>query len=660
MPWQSQSGGGGGPWGGGGSGGGGGPWGRGPSGPGGGPRPPDFEDFIRKGQDRFRSYLPAGTGGGRGIALVVAALVILWLASGFYRIQENERGVVLRFGQWVSTTDAGLNWHWPYPIETVLTPDVAQVRQLQIGYRSQSAERSRDIAEESLMLTGDKNIIDIDFTVQWKIGAEIEDAGKYLFNIRDQESTVKVAAESAMREIIGQTDIQPALTEGRQAIEVRTQEELQRILDEYEAGILITEVKLQNVQPPPPVIDAFDDVQRANQDRARLRNQADAYRNDILPRARGEAQRMIQEAEAYKERLINEAEGEANRFTSVYEAYKQNPDVTRRRMYLETMQGVLSSTDKVILDRSAGVILGILAASALFTVPQTQQAIVLQLGNFVREVKEPGLHVKMPFIQTVQYYEKRVLNLDPSTERVILSGPMPLLVDSFVRYRIVDPLQFFKTVRTEQAVKDRLEPILNSSLRGLLGNVTLESLLSAERAEVMVRLREEVRSKSERFGIEVLDVRIRRADLPDEISQPVFEQMKSEREREAKEFRAQGEEQSQRIRASADREATVIRAEAQREAETLKGQGEGERTRILNDAYGQDAEFFNFYRSMQAYGEALGKDTYMVLSPDSEFFDFFGTATRREREDRAQPPAARAAPSATEAASPSGGEAPAN
>jgi membrane protease subunit HflK len=197
------------------------------------------------------------------------------------------------------------------------------------------------------MVTGDQNIIDIEFTVQWKIA----DAGKFLFEIRNPEETVKIVAESAMREIIGRTDIQPALTEARQDIELKARALLQTILDEYQAGIEITQIQLQDVKPPGPVIDAFDNVQRAKQDLERLRNEADAYRNDVLPRARGEAQRMIQEAQGYRERLENEAEGEAQRFLQVYQAYSQNPAVTKRRMYLETMQNVLSDTDKVIMDR---------------------------------------------------------------------------------------------------------------------------------------------------------------------------------------------------------------------------------------------------------------------------------------------------------------------
>ncbi|MPZ08930.1 MAG: FtsH protease activity modulator HflK [Kiloniellaceae bacterium] len=356
MPWENK--GGGGPWGGGGGSGGsggGGPWGRGGGGSGGGPRPPDFEDFIRKGQDRFRSMLPGGGSGlGKSAYLLVGlAILLIWLFTGVYRVQTNEQGVVLRFGKWIETTEPGLNWHLPWPIEAVLTPSVTSVQQIDIGFQSTSSERTRtrrDVEEESLMLTGDQNIIDIDFTVQWKIA----DAGQYLFNIREPEQTVKIAAESAMREIVGRTDIQQALTEARGTVETEARTLLQVTLNDYEAGIEITDLALQDVQPPSAVIDAFNDVLRAQQDRDRARNEADRYRNDILPRARGEALRVVQGAEAYKERLENEAEGDAQRFLSVFNAYRQSPDVTRRRMYLETMQGVLSQTDKVILDGQAG------------------------------------------------------------------------------------------------------------------------------------------------------------------------------------------------------------------------------------------------------------------------------------------------------------------
>ncbi|MFQ5939767.1 MAG: FtsH protease activity modulator HflK, partial [Alphaproteobacteria bacterium] len=282
--------------------GGGGPWGRGP----GAPQPPNLEEFLRQGQDRFRRMMPGGLSSGRGLLLIVLAAVILWAMTGLYRVQPEQEGVVLRFGEFVYSTDPGLHYRLPWPIESVEKPNVTAINSIDIGFVEMGATAGtrggkRDIAEESLMLTGDQNIIDIDFTVLWKI----KDAGQFLFNIRDPQATVKIAAESAMREVIGRTDIQPALTEARREIEVDTLALLQRILDDYGAGILITQVQLQDVRPPGPVVDAFDDVQRALQDRDRLRNEADAYRNDLLPRARGDSQVLIQEARAYKEEVVN-------------------------------------------------------------------------------------------------------------------------------------------------------------------------------------------------------------------------------------------------------------------------------------------------------------------------------------------------------------------
>lgn len=353
MPWSNQGGGGGGgPWGSPPGGGGQNPWGRPPSG-GGGPQPPDLEALLRKGQDRFKKVLPGGFGGGRGIALVAGVLLLLWAASGIYRVQADEQGVVLRFGEWVGTTQPGLRYHLPAPIETVFTPKVTRVNRIEIGYRSAGENRrgvgERDVSDESLMLTGDENIIDIDFTVFWVI----KDAGQYLFKIRDPEATVKKAAESAMREVIGRTDIQPALTEARQEIENSTQALLQAMLDEYQSGIEVTQVQLQKVDPPAAVVDAFNDVQRARADRERLRNEAEAYRNDVIPRARGEAERLIQEASAYREEVVNLAQGDGQRFLAVYEAYALSKDVTVQRMYLETMEDILRGTTKVIIDANA-------------------------------------------------------------------------------------------------------------------------------------------------------------------------------------------------------------------------------------------------------------------------------------------------------------------
>jgi membrane protease subunit HflK len=347
MPWKQQGGGGGGPWGSGG--GGGGPWGGG----GGGqnrPQGPDFEDMIRKSQDRFKRAFPGGMGGPRGAIIAVLLVIAIWLGSGLYRVEPGEQGVELLFGEFVKTTTPGLNYWLPSPIGEVYTPNVELTNQITVGFREGGGIGVRDVARESLMLTGDQNIIDIDFVVQWRIA----DAAAYLFNIRRPEETVKLAAESSIREVVGQMQLQDVLAARRQEVEIKTKDLLQRILDTYRAGIFVADVKLQTVDPPQPVIDAFNDVQRARQDRERQENEALAYRNDIVPKAKGEAEKMIQDANAYKERLVKEADGEAKRFLSVYEAFKTGKEVTVRRIYLERMQQVLRESEKVIIDKGQG------------------------------------------------------------------------------------------------------------------------------------------------------------------------------------------------------------------------------------------------------------------------------------------------------------------
>jgi membrane protease subunit HflK len=357
-PWGSgpRGGRGGGEGGGGSGGGGGGPWGGGrggngsgpPRGP--GPFPPNFEDLLRRGQDRFRRLLPGGYGAGAGIAIVVLAVIVIWLASGFYRVLPDEVGVVLRLGAYDRMTQPGLSYHLPVPFESALTPSVTRVNRVEAGYRTGEAtiRGERQVPEEALMLTGDENIVDINFAVFWVI----KDARSYLFNIRDPDATVKSAAESAMREIVGQTQIAQALAEGRGRIEADTQKLLQRILDSYGAGIEITQVQLLKVDPPAEVIDAFRDVQRALADRERLRNEAESYRNEILPKARGAAVQIRQDADAYHAEIVARSQGDADRFTAVYKAYKAAENVTAERLYIETMEEILRNSNKVILDRA--------------------------------------------------------------------------------------------------------------------------------------------------------------------------------------------------------------------------------------------------------------------------------------------------------------------
>ncbi len=276
------------------------------------------------------------------------------------------------------------------------------------------------------------------------------------------------------------------------------------------------------------------------------------------------------------------------------------------------------------------IVLAILAASALFTVHQTQQAIVMQFGNPKRVVQEPGLHVKAPFWQNVVYFDARVLDFAPQGEEIITSDQKRIVVDSFVRYRIDDPLKFFQSVGTETRVQSRLAGVVVSSLRRVVGNSNFSSILSEEREDIMANIQSEVNGAATEFGIEIVDFRIRRTDLPDANAQSIYQRMRTEREREAKEFRAQGAEVAQRIRARAERERTVLIAESQKTAQILRGEGDADAIRIYADSFGQDPDFFAFYRSMEAYRNALGKEnTTLVLSPDSDFFDFFGDISGR-------------------------------
>ena len=360
-----------------------GPWGGGP-GPGG--QVPDLEQVIARGQAWLRGLIfRTGTGGpgkrpklprsgGRGLVLLALLVILVWLGTGFYRVQPDEQGVVLRFGAFDRTALPGLNYHIPWPVESAVTPSVTRINRVEIGFRPNGAPdalgmrmTSRGMVEtnsapdlpipaESLMLTGDENIIDIDFAVFWRV----RDAGDYLFNTRHPDETVKAIAESLMREVIGRTPIQPALTEARARIEQSVLTGMQAVLDQYRSGVEITQVQLQKVDPPADVIESFRDVQRANTDADRARNEAETYRNDIVPRARGDAARITAEADGSRQAIIAEATGQAQRFLSVYSAYVAAKDVTLRRLYIETMQEIVTKTPTVVVDESVRGLLPLL------------------------------------------------------------------------------------------------------------------------------------------------------------------------------------------------------------------------------------------------------------------------------------------------------------
>ena len=330
------------------------PWeprGGGPWGSTGRPPTPDLESILRRGQDQLRRLFPGGPSSGKLIGFGFLVLVGLWLLSGFYKVDSSETGVELILGQ-VITSDAppGLNYNLPAPIGSVYTPDVKNVKKVEIGFRTQREEMRRDIEQESLMLTGDENIIDVQFVVFWVIS----DAEAYLFRVRRPDEAVGNVAESAIREVIGKSDFEYARTSGRQALQQDTQELIQSILDSYGAGVLITQVEMQKVDPPTNVIDAFRDVQAARADKESIVNEAQAYVNEVIERAAGEAQKIVLGAEAYREERILNARGESSRFLALQNEYLASPEVTRRRLYLETMEQLLGSMNKILIDESDG------------------------------------------------------------------------------------------------------------------------------------------------------------------------------------------------------------------------------------------------------------------------------------------------------------------
>jgi modulator of FtsH protease HflK len=320
--------------------------------------PPDLDQLWRDFNQRLNKLF-GGQGGGRdggegggssdghgaGISAGVVAVVIgfLWLVSGFFIVQEGQTGVVMTFGKFSHSTQPGFNWRWPYPIQAHEVVNLSQVRTVEIGYRSNVRNK---LARESLMLTDDENIIDIQFAVQYRL----KDASQWVFNLRDQEETVKEVAETAIREIVGKSKMDFVLYEGREKVAFDTSALMQHILDRYKIGVLVTNVTMQAVQPPEQVQASFDDAVKAGQDRERQKNEGQAYANDVVPKARGAASRLMQESEGYKSRVVANAEGEASRFSKILTEYQKAPGVTRDRMYIEAMQQIFSSTTKVMVD----------------------------------------------------------------------------------------------------------------------------------------------------------------------------------------------------------------------------------------------------------------------------------------------------------------------
>mgnify|MGYP001266216613 CR=1 FL=1 len=369
MPWSNQSGGG--PWGQrGGSGGGKSPWGSG--GPSGNGAPPDLEEILRRGQDRLKDIIPGGSMGGKGLVALLLGAIVIWLLTGFYTVRPNEVGINMLLGRFTGTSGEGLRYNLPYPLGRVIKPNVTEQQRIEVGYRSTPSGqgRARDVLEESLMLTGDENIVDIDFDVVWQVNpARPQD---FVFNLQNPEGTIKAVGESAMREVIGRRQIQNILTTEQASVAQEVRQIMQSTLDAYGAGVLVNVVQLQAAQPPAEVRQAFFDVNAAQQDAVRVQNEAETFASQVVPKARGEAAQTVQQAEAYREQATADASGQAARFSQIYAAYKQAPAVSRERMFLETMERVMSGVEKVIIDQNGQGVVPYLPLTQLQRQPAPQ------------------------------------------------------------------------------------------------------------------------------------------------------------------------------------------------------------------------------------------------------------------------------------------------
>ena len=329
-----------------------GPWGQQPGGGGnsGGSReqPPDLDDILKRGQDRLRRVIPPGFGGSAMALLIAGVLILIWLLSGVYVVSPTQEGVVLRFGRFARTEPSGMHWHVPWPVEQVFLPEVTRVFRIDIGGAAgQSGDNSDD-----LMLTRDRNFLIVNFTVQYRIGQ----ARDFLFDVNNPKQAVIDVSKAAMREVVGRNDFDSLQTNQRNAAEQQTKKIIQQTLDSYGAGVQVVEVNIQQVDPPGEALKAARDVESARQDQQTAQNNAEAYQNKVIPQAQGKAQRVIQDAQAYKQSTIADAQGQSARFDAIYEQYKKAPDVTRRRMYLETLEGILAGMNKVIVDQKGGVV----------------------------------------------------------------------------------------------------------------------------------------------------------------------------------------------------------------------------------------------------------------------------------------------------------------
>src|SRR5438105_1815551 len=542
------------------------PWGRRP-----GQGGPDLDERLKGWQRRLEAWLrPGGRGGDSGSLFLIAALVVLggWVFSGFYQVEQAQRGIIQRFGKLVDIKAPGVGWRWPWPIETVTKVNVANVN-------------SSDF--KSRVLTSDVNLVELHFAVQYQFA----DPVKKLFRVHDPEATLTEVSESAIREIVGRSTLDELLVgTTRPEITRRTKELIQHTLEYYNSGITVTTVNLEDVQVPDAVIPSQRDANKAQADKERFILESEAYANGIVPVAQGAALRMQQDAQAYKSQQIALAEGQASRFTQIEAAYEQSPEVTRRRLHMDTVESV-----------------------------GMQDA--------------PGRHTKWPW-DVVTKFDRRILSQSYTGETFLTNDGRGLIVDFYVKWRVKEPgLYFTATGGREDLAGERLAEIVKDGIKSVVAQRTLQQIVSAERAAVTGQMFGQASHNAAGLGVDLVDVRVQRIDLPDEVAARVYESMKQSFAKTASRLRAEGQSASAGIRASAERQRTVILADAERDALRVRGEGDGAAAQIYARAYAKNPEFYAFYRSLQAYERSLGKDgDLLVVSPDGDFFKYLKEPSR--------------------------------
>lgn len=596
-------------------------------------------------------------------ALIVSLGVLgAWCFFGYYELEPGEHAVILRMGRYARTvTTAGPRLHLPPPLESHEIVRVAESQREEFGKAQVEPETAAERLEAGIQ-TKANNVVLVQFSVQYRI----KDAFFSRYRVASPREVVRDAAQAAIREVIGRTEVDGVLYGQKALVSSQTRQVLQEMLDGYEAGIAIDEVNLEDVQAPDAVKEAFSDVVSADQDRETRINEAQGYANEVLPEARGQASEVREAAQGYRDAKIAQATGEAQRFSALHAEYKKAPAVTRKRLYLETMEEILPDVQKVIIQPGTQVLpylpigptgkagcamrrllsllvvgLAIVATLLLagtrnlgpvLITQEGEQKMVLRLGSVAAVRTEPGLWWRIPLLDDVLVFEKRLLYFNADPISIQTEDAQPLNVDYYVLWRIADPRVFYESfpggINIERAV-DQIRRVVGADVQELIGQHSLDEVITTERASIMSEMTAQANEALGRYGIAAEDVRINRTELPNETLENVYARMRTERQRLARKYRAEGDEQGRRVRAEADRDARVIVAEATRDSEILRGEGDAEAARIYAEAYTADPEFYDFVRSLEAYRKTIGSNTTLVLPPDSEFFRLFGDADAR-------------------------------